>query len=208
MRRAPIALCVLVAIWPLVLSAAPLRELSQAQLRAAVSSGQSVSVKEALKSVRRVVPGDPVDVRAYAGDGVFYRVLMLQATGVVKSVVIDAETGEVLSSNSPQARDVNATAKSQAKSTTSTAKNSTAASNGTSAGGGKSNGNSGGNGAGSGGGNAGGNGGGNGNGNGGGNAGGNGNSGGNGNAGGNGNGNAGGNGNGNAGGNGNGNGKN
>ncbi len=195
MRCAPIFLLAVLASWPLALQAAPLTELSQTELRETVNSGRSVSVKDALKAVRQLVPGDPVDVRAFDGNGVFYRVLVMQASGVVRAIVIDASTGKVLPPSSPTAREVNAKASSKAGasavSTNKTKKAANAPSNGKSAG----KGNSGNGGGGSGGGNSGGNGGGNSGGNGGGNSGGNGG------------GNSGGNGGGNSGGNGGGNGK-
>jgi hypothetical protein len=114
MRCTPIFLLAVLASWPLELQAAPLTELSQTELRETVNSGRSVSVKDALNEVRQLVPGDPVDVRAFVGNGVFYRVLMMQASGVVRAIVIDATTGTVLPSSSPIAREVNAKANSKA----------------------------------------------------------------------------------------------
>ena len=142
MRCAPIFLLAVLASWPLALQAAPLTELSQTELRETVNSGRSVSVKDALKAVRQLVPGDPVDVRAFDGNGVFYRVLVMQASGVVRAIVIDASTGKVLPPSSPTAREVNAKASSKAGasavSTNKTKKAANAPSNGKSAGKGNS----------------------------------------------------------------------
>jgi hypothetical protein len=207
MARIFFLLSILMALWVLPTYAMPLSEMSQSDLRKAVGAGKSISVKTALKGLSRSVPGKPVDVRAFEGDGVYYRVLLMQSSGVVVSVVLDAETGAVLPTSSEAARSVNASAKSGAGAkATGAAVSANAASQGKANAGNNAGGNGGGNSGGNGGGNSGGNGGGNSGGNGGGNSGGNGG----GNSGGNGGGNSGGNGggNGNSGGNGNGNGKN
>ena len=112
MARIFFLLSILMALWVLPSYAMPLSEMSQSDLRKAVGAGKSISVKTALKGLSRSVPGEPVDVRAFEGDGVYYRVLLMQASGVVVSVVLDAETGAVLPTSSEAARSVNASAKS------------------------------------------------------------------------------------------------
>jgi hypothetical protein len=179
MARVFFLLSILMALWVLPSYAMPLYEMSQSDLRKAVGAGKSISVKTALRSLSRSVPGEPVDVRAFEGDGVYYRVLLMQASGVIVSVVLDAETGAVLPTSSDAARSVNATAKSGAGAKTNAAAASANAApqgkaNAGNNAGGNGNGNSGGKGGGNSGGNSGGNGGGNSGGNSGGNGGGNG----------------------------------
>ncbi len=200
-------------------NAAP-REMKQSELRKATTSGSAIRLRKVIRGVEKLYGGTPVDARAFQTDKVYYRILVKKPNGTIISVIVNAQTGVVVSNRSSIGRQISKAAKStqansanaasQAKANNSNNQrgnsNNNSGGNGNGNSGGNGNGNSGGNGNGNSGGNGNGNSGGNGNGNSGGN--GNGNSGGGGgNSGGNGNGNSGGNGNGNSGGNGKGGGK-
>ena len=173
------------------------REIGQKELRRTIDAGQSLDLLRVMSIVGRATQGEAVDVRLFEMDGLFYRVVIVQPSGRLVSLVMDARTGDLLPSSSTTAAQVRAAStsgKSQAtgtvtlgKANSSNGQGKAGSANGGNgggngnAGGGNSSGNGGGNGGGNSGGNGGGNGGSNGGGNGGGNSGGNGNGGGNGN---------------------------
>ncbi|WP_210092777.1 hypothetical protein [Ruegeria sp. HKCCSP346] len=210
MKKLLILACLFAVLQPGESDAAA-RELKQAELRKATSSGQAIRLKKVIKGVERVFGGTPVNARAFQTDEVYYRILVKKPNGKIISVIVNAKTGVVVPNRSSVGRQVTEAAKTAPgnPAAASQGKSANNGINGNRGGNGNSGGNGGGNSGGNGGGNSGGNGGGNSGGNGGGNSGGNGggNSGGNGggNSGGNGGGNSGGNGGGNSGGNGGGN---
>ncbi len=160
------------------LFAEPVSELSHPDLRRLLASGAAEDPRQAITLARQAVGGDVLDIRAFQGKAVYYRVLVKNPDGQVVSVVVDAQSGALLAASSSIASSVNAAASSVASEGVAASVASAAASGKSNAGGSAgSNGNAGGNSGNSG--NAGGGG-----------------SGGNGNAGGNGKGNSGGNGNG------------
>ncbi len=193
-------------------AAAQTRELKQGELRKATLTGGTIRLKRVIKGVEKAYGGTPVDARAFQADQIYYRILVKKPDGKIVSVIVNAQTGTVVSNRSSVGRQISKVARSNSANANNSRKaNSNRGASASGGNNGTSGGNAGGNGGGNGNGNGGGNGNGNGGGNGGGNSGGNGggNSGGNGggNSGGNGGGNSGGNGGGNSGGNGKGNGK-
>jgi len=86
--------------------AASARELSQAELRENVESGDSLSLARVLNVVQKSVDGKFVDARAFEIDGIFYRVLVMLPSGKLASVVVDAKTGKLLPGNSARAKDI------------------------------------------------------------------------------------------------------
>ena len=84
------------------------REIGLSELRDLVATGRSVSLSRVISVVAKATPGEPVDVRMFDLDGLFYRVVVVQASGRVIRVVIDARTGDILADNSPTATRVRA----------------------------------------------------------------------------------------------------
>ncbi|MGB3314471.1 MAG: hypothetical protein WBB85_08655, partial [Albidovulum sp.] len=150
--------------------AAEPRELNQNELRQSVDAGRSLGLQKILSSIKRRVSGEPVDVRAFETDGIYYHVLVMQPNGVLASVIVDAATGRMVSGKSANAKAVRQAARANpsGKGVGNPGKGK-GKSNGKSGDKGGAGGNSGGNGGGNGGGSGGGNGGGNGGGSGGGN---------------------------------------
>ena len=153
---------------------ATLRELDGAELRRVVREDDLLGLKQVIASLARQTGGEPVEARAFASDGVFYRVVLKTSDGSLISIIIDARTGEQVAKGSALGKEIVAAAKTDtksgaeksedAKSKSNAGGNGNGNGNGNSGGNGNGNGNSGGNGNGNG--NSGGNGGGNGNGNG------------------------------------------
>ena len=170
-------------------ASADTRELKQGELRKATLSGDTIRLARVIKGVEKIYGGTPVDARAFQADEIYYRILVKKPDGKIVSVIVNAQTGTVISNRSSVGREISKAARSDPTKANSNRNNSNnrggSANRGKSGNNGNagSNGNAGGNGGGNGGGNSGGNSGGNGGGNGGGNSGGNGggNSGGNGN---------------------------
>jgi len=154
-------------------AAADARELNQSELRMATFSGTAIRLNRVIKGVEKAFGGTPVDARAFKADKIYYRILVKKPGGKIVSVIVNAQTGTVVSNGSSVGREISEAARNSTKSKSNNGQ-SASATRGNSAGrsnaGGSSNG--GGNGGGNGNGNGGGNGGGNGNGNGGGNGGG------------------------------------
>ncbi len=86
--------------------AAGVRELSQAELRQNVNSGQYISLAQLLDYIEKSVQGDLIDVRAFDADGIIYRVLVMTPAGKLASVTVDAKTGNLLDSNSALAVEI------------------------------------------------------------------------------------------------------
>lgn len=136
------------------------REISSAELRAIVSSGQSISLKSVVASLARSTQAQPLEARAFEADGVFYRVVLKQEDGTLFSVIIDGATGKRVKADSAVGKSVSQAADASSAGRAAKGKSATAGENGQ----GNSNGNAGGNGNGGGGNGNGGNSGGNGNG--------------------------------------------
>lgn len=149
--------------------AAPLHEVSPSELRRHVDRGHSRPLRGILDQVGKSVGGRALDVRAFADDQLYYRVVLMLPDGKLVSVVVNAETGQTMGRNSTTARAIGAqvsAGKSQGKATggqtVAAASGTSVSASGRSAKGGAGNGNGGGQGNGNGGGNGNGNGGGNG----------------------------------------------
>jgi hypothetical protein len=92
---------------------AEVRELSGAELRDSVASGQSRPLGPIVEMVGRQVEGEFVDARAYDADGIYYRILIRTPDGKLASVIVDARTGGFVSARSSVAQDIVATARSR-----------------------------------------------------------------------------------------------
>ena len=181
--RAPSAIALLSALLlACPLYGEPVKELSRPELRRLLDSGAAEDPRRAMSTAQGQASGEVLDIRAFQGAELYYRVLVKRPDGQVVSIVVNANNGSLLAPSSLLASSVNAAASRVDSSAAAAASGTTGAaaaadaakSNGSASAG--SNGNAGGNSGSNG--NSGGNG----------NAGGKGNSGGNGNAGGNGNG--------------------
>jgi len=93
-------------------AAAQMRELEQDELRRSVQTGESVSLQRILSLVSSRVDAEILDVRAFEGGGIYYRVLIKQANGRLGSVVLDAGSGQFMGAKSSVAQDVVKSAKS------------------------------------------------------------------------------------------------
>ncbi len=150
------------------------RELKQSELRKATTSGSAIRLNKVIKGVEKVFGGTPVDARAFQADKLYYRILVKKPNGKIISVIVNAQTGVVVSNRSSVGRQISEAARSASDNSVNANSRGTSANQGNSGNKGNRGGNGGGNSGGNGGGNSGGNGGGNSGGNGGGNSGGNG----------------------------------
>jgi hypothetical protein len=105
MRSLPL-LSLLAVCVALAAPAETLREVGGTQVRAAVNAGKGISVGRALKLIGHIASGEVVDVRAFQGRALFYRVLLLKPSGRVFSYIVDASSGRLLSVGSAAARQV------------------------------------------------------------------------------------------------------
>ena len=109
MTRFALALIVMFGL-PCVAPAQVPREVGQAELRRMVATGQSLSLSRILEAVTLRAAGDPLDVRLFESSGLFYRVVVMDSSGKLVRLVLDAQTGQVLSDTSPTAMRVRAAA--------------------------------------------------------------------------------------------------
>lgn len=86
------------------------RELDRAELRQNVQNGRSMSFAQLVDRISALLEGDVMDVRAFDFGGIYYRVLVKQADGRLVAVVLDAATGDAMSTRSPIAAQVMAAA--------------------------------------------------------------------------------------------------
>ena len=91
------------AIAPAQQAATP---IGPAQLRELAAGGQILGLGHILAIVARHTPGIAVDVRAFDGQTITYRVLVVRPDGVLRPVLLDARTGAFLDRNGAQARAV------------------------------------------------------------------------------------------------------
>ena len=94
---------------------ADVRELSRAEIRDNVRSGQSLSLSQLMQSISARTNAEVVDVRAFEGDGIFYRVLLKKANGKLTVAIVDARNGKFMSSRSNVVKDVMVAARSNGK---------------------------------------------------------------------------------------------
>lgn len=149
MTRFALALVILFGLPCMALAEVP-REVGQVELRHMVTAGQSLSLSRIMQVVSRSTAGEPVDVRLFESSGLFYRVVVMQPSGKLVRLVLDAQTGQLLADTSPTAKRVRAAAThanaaaaaSKSKSKTGQGNSSTAGNSGNSGNaGGKGNGN-------------------------------------------------------------------
>lgn len=88
------------------LQAEPIREIGQTELRLNVTSGKSVGMGQVLSTVHDRFDGDAVDVRAFEAGRVYYRILVRRTDGRIHSVVIEAQSGALVSPESPLAQEL------------------------------------------------------------------------------------------------------
>lgn len=109
MTRFILALVVLLGLPCAAMAEVP-REIGQAELRRMVATGQSLSLSRVIDVATRTTAGEPVDVRLFDSDGLYYRIVVVQPSGRLFRLVMDARTGEILPSNLPIAARVRAAA--------------------------------------------------------------------------------------------------
>jgi hypothetical protein len=88
------------------LQAASIREIGPTELRHAVTSGQTVGLVEVFDTIKANFDGEPVEFRAFDAGNAYYRVLLMSADGRVQSIVIDAENGDIVPSNTLISREL------------------------------------------------------------------------------------------------------
>jgi len=109
MTRFALALVVLFGLPCVALAQVP-REVGQVELRRMVATGQSLSLSRIMDVVTRSAAGEPLDVRLFESSGLFYRVVVMDSSGKLVRLVLDAQTGQLLSDTSPTAKRVRAAA--------------------------------------------------------------------------------------------------
>lgn len=134
-------------------ASAQMREVGHGELRQMVEDGAAISLPRALALVDARIDGNLVDVRAFEGETLYYRVVVKRRDGQLVAAIVDARAGRLVGGGSSAAKQVMAAAKSKSM-------QSDGGKGKSSRGNGNSNGNAGGNGNGNGGGNGNGNGGG------------------------------------------------
>lgn len=121
---------------------ADVRELSQAEIRDNVRSGQSLSLARLMKAISTRTDAEVVDVRAFKADGIYYRVLLKKSGGQLTVAIVNARNGRFMSSRSDVVQDVMAAARNKGNSSNNGRRNS-GGNSGNSNAGGNGNGNSG-----------------------------------------------------------------
>ena len=89
------------------LHAAPVVELSQDQLRTAVSSKSVINPRRVYAAVESQMNSKPVDIRVFKSKRVYYRVLVKNSNGKMSSIIVDAKSGTLVSKRSSIARKIN-----------------------------------------------------------------------------------------------------
>lgn len=83
----------LICILPAV-AQADVRELSQAELRNAVSRDQTIATRHLISGVESFTGGDVVEIRAFVADNkVTYRIMVRQPRGQLGLLMVDGATG-------------------------------------------------------------------------------------------------------------------
>jgi hypothetical protein len=81
-------------------ASATVREIGATELRKIVSAGGTLSLKSVVASLNASTGAEPIEARAFALDGVFYRIVLKRPDGTLISIIIDAQTGQQVKSNS------------------------------------------------------------------------------------------------------------
>ena len=113
MKRFMLLVAVLAGV-PCSAAMADMREMGQNELRASVQSGVAIGLSEAWAMTKARLDGDLVDVRAFADDKIYYRIVAKRPDGQLVAVIIDARVGRFLSSKSSKAKEVMAASKNAA----------------------------------------------------------------------------------------------
>ncbi|WP_170569244.1 PepSY domain-containing protein [Ruegeria atlantica] len=90
---------------------AVVREMKQAELRKATTSGNAIRLNRVIEGVKKYFGGTPVDARAFQTDKVYYRILVKKPNGKIISVIVNAQTGVVVSNRSNIGRQISNAAK-------------------------------------------------------------------------------------------------
>ncbi|MEP3347355.1 MAG: hypothetical protein ABJN34_07440 [Litoreibacter sp.] len=75
-------------------------EMKRSELRQVAMYGNTVSMKATLSSVSNALHAKVVEARAFDAGGVYYRFVLKRPDGRLVSVIIDAQTGDQVPSNS------------------------------------------------------------------------------------------------------------
>lgn len=101
--------------------AEPVSELSHLDLRRLLAAQAAEDPRQAMALAQRTTGGEVLDIRAFQGKAVYYRVLVKNPNGQVVSIVVDAQSGALLEASSSIASNVNAAASSVASESVATA---------------------------------------------------------------------------------------
>ncbi len=104
-------LAAVLAGFPCSAAMAEMREMGQNELRASVQSGLAIGLSEAWAMTKDRLNVELVDVRAYADDRIYYRIVAKRPDGQLVAIIIDARVGRLLSSRSSKAKEVMAAGK-------------------------------------------------------------------------------------------------
>ena len=80
---------------------AEVRELSQAELRAAVAEERAIPTRNLVRGVEQFTGGDVLDIRAFLTDeNVTYRILYRAESGAIDTIMVNGATGRQVNPNS------------------------------------------------------------------------------------------------------------
>lgn len=106
MKMYPSVLALAFLVLPGV-AAAEIKELSQADLRKAVSERGTISTRRLIAGVEDYSGGRVVDIRAFDVEGtVTYRILIRQDTGQIGTLMVDGQTGRAVQADSDIGRQI------------------------------------------------------------------------------------------------------
>lgn len=99
-------IAILISVLP-GLAMADIKELSQAELRAAVAERGAISTRSLISGVEDFTGGSVLDIRAFDVDGVVtYRIVVSQDDGQVSTLMVDGATGRAVSATSAVGKQV------------------------------------------------------------------------------------------------------
>lgn len=81
-------------------------EIWSADLHLPMPGAQTVNIREFIDAAATQANGQIVDTRVFYGDSVYYRILIKKPNGRLVSVILDATTGNQVSSKSSIGRDI------------------------------------------------------------------------------------------------------
>lgn len=106
MKNPNLAFAFLICLVP-GLSWAEIKEMSQAELRAAVADNEAIPTRRLISGVENFVGGNVVEIRAFEVDGqVTYRIIIRHDNGQVGRIIVDAGSGREMRAESEVGRQI------------------------------------------------------------------------------------------------------